>query len=306
METHHFSDIADYHEFSGLPAPEHPLLSVSSFNRANDEGVIECYDRPVTISNDFYSISLKHVISGNVLYGRTKYDFKKGCMLFSAPRQKHVIEKLVFIDTSRSITFHEDFIKGHDIHRHIKRYGFFSYATNEALHLSPKEKQSVESIFDNIEIEYHNNQDKFSKEIILTQIDALLKYANRFYGRQFLHRQEMSGGVMTKFDRFIVGYFESGKFEVNGTPKVEEIAANLHISPRYLSDSLKAETGKTAIEHIHLYLINEAKNLLLDPNMTVAETAYKLGFEYPQYFSRLFKKKVGISPSAYQAKHVLN
>lgn len=306
MKTYHFSDIAESNKFSGLPAPEHPLLSVVTVEPADGEAIVACYDTPVAISRDFYSISLKHVISGDVLYGRSQYDFKKGTMIFSAPRQKYVIKELAVSARSRTITFHEDFIKGHDIRHRIKKYGYFSYATNEALHLSPKEERLIESIFDNVETEYHNNQDEFSKEIILAQIDTLLKYANRFYKRQFLHRQEMSGGVTTQFERFITEYAESGKFELNGTPRVEEIAAELHMSPRYLSDSLKAETGKTAIEHIHLYLIDEAKNLLLDPQMTVTETAYKLGFEYPQYFSRLFKQKVGLSPSAYQAQHALN
>ena len=305
MQIHHFSDIASANEFWGWPAPEHPLLSVVSVEPTNHK-IITHDDTPITISDDFYSISLKTIISGEILYGRTKYDFKKGTMLFKGPRQKLVLKGVSISSKSRSIVFHEDFIKGHDIRHRLKKYGFFSYSANEALHLSPKEERLIGSIMDNIETEYHNNQDEFSKEIILSQIDTLLKYANRFYKRQFLHRQEMSGQIVLRFERIISEYFESGRFELHGTPRVGEIAKELDMSPRYLSDCLKAETGKTAIEQIHLYLINEAKNLLLEPRITVSETAYKLGFENPQYFSRFFKKKVGIPPSKYREQHIFN
>ena len=305
MNTYHFSDIASANEFWGWPAPEHPLLSVVSVE-PNEHRIIAHDDTPITISDDFYSISLKTISSGEILYGRTKYDFKKGTMLFKGPRQKLVLKGISISSRSRSIAFHEDFIKGYDIRHRIKKYGFFSYSTNEALHLSPKEERLVESIMDNIETEYHNNQDEFSKEIILSQIDTLLKYANRFYKRQFLHRQEMAGQIVPQFERIISEYFESGRFEQHGTPRVGQIAKELDMSSRYLSDCLKAETGKTAIEHIHLYLINEAKNLLLEPRITVSETAYKLGFENPQYFSRFFKKKVGIPPSKYREQQIFS
>ena len=181
MNTYHFSDIAEFNQFLGAPDPEHPLLSVVSVEPPDGETIRTCFDTPITISDDFYSISLKTVVSGEIMYGRTKYDFKKGTMIFTAPRQQLVLKGVTVSSRSRSITFHEDFIKGHDIRHRIKKYGYFSYATNEALHLSPKEERLIESIFDNIETEYHNNQDEFSKEIILAQIDTLLKYANRFY-----------------------------------------------------------------------------------------------------------------------------
>ena len=305
MNTSHFSDIAEFSQFLGWPAPEHPLLNVFSTEIAVDAEE-NCFDEPITISSDFYAISLKKIISGEILYGRTNYDFKNGSMIFTAPRQQIVFDGVSVVSKSRHIIFHEDFIKGHDIRHRIKNYGFFSYTANEALHLSPKEEQLIGSILDTIETEYHNTPDELSKEIILSQIDILLKYANRFYKRQFLHRQELSGEIISQFERTISDYFESGMFEIQGTPRVEEIAKALDMSPRYLSDSLKAETGKTAIDHIHLYLIDEAKDLLLEPQITVSETAYKLGFDNPQYFSRLFKKKVGITPTEYRKQYVLN
>ena len=305
MQTHHFRDITEAHRFLGWGPPEHPLFSVVSMSLSG-ASKRACFDEPMALSNNFYSISLKNVISGEIRYGRTKYDCKSGTMLFMAPGQQVVIDGVVVTAKSRQISFHDDFIKGHDIRDRIKKYGFFSYSANEALHLSPKEERLIGSIMDNIETEYHNNQDEFSKGIILSQLDTLLKYANRFYKRQFLNRQEMSGQIVSQFERAISAYFESGRFELHGTPRVEEIAKELDMSPRYLKDCLKAETGKTAIEHIHLYLINEAKNLLLEPKMTVSETAYKLGFSSPQYLSRLFKKKVGIPPSKYREQHLLN
>jgi len=306
MKTYHFNDIAELSRFSGWPAPEYPLLSVFSTEVSTDEVEQTCFDEPLTLSNDFYTIGLKNVIAGEILYGRTKYDFKNGTMIFTGPRQQVVLDGVIVIAKSRHLCFHEDFIKGHDIRERIKNYGFFSYATNEALHLSPKEEQLIGSILDNIETEYYNNPDEFSKEIILTQIDTLLKYANRFYKRQFFNRQEMSGEIVSQFKRAISTYFESGAFEIHGTPRIEEIAKTLGISARYLSDSLKVETGKTAIEHIHLYLIDEAKHLLLSSKITISETAYRLGFDNPKYFSRLFKKKVGLTPSEYREQYLFN
>ncbi len=303
MKKYHFSDLANYCEFLDIPDPEYPLLSVVTME-VNENSIVKCSNEPIRISSDFYTISLKKVTSGEILYGRTKYDYKNGSMLFVGPRQEVENRGVSMAGKATLITFHEDFIRGCEIRDRIKKYHFFSYSTNEALHLSPKEEKTVDSIMTNIETEYHNSQDEFSKTITLSQLDTLLKYANRFYKRQFLHRQEMYGSVYSQFEKVIIAYFESGQFEIEGTPQIEDIAKELRMSSRYLSDSLKIETGKTAIEHIHLYLIDEAKNLLMEPKNTVSETAYKLGFEYPQYFSRLFKKKVGMSPKEYQNQYV--
>ena len=197
-------------------------------------------------------------------------------------------------------------MKGTALAHQIKKYGFFSYSVNEALHLSPKEEKQIESIVENIEIEYQNNQDVFSKEIIISQLDTLLKYANRFYERQFLNRKEISNNLLEQFNQHLTEYFESGQLQEKGIPSIEQIADKMSVSQRYLSDTLKKETGKTTTEHIQFYLIDEAKNILLQPHKNISEVAYDLGFEYPQYFSRLFKKKEGISPSEYQQKYSLN
>ena len=174
------------------------------------------------------------------------------------------------------------------------------------MHLSPREEKQIESIVENIEMEYQNNQDEFSKEIIISQLSTLLKYANRFYERQFLNRKELSNNLLEQFNRGLDRYFESGLLQEKGIPSIEQMAHSLSVSQRYLSDTLKKETGKTTTEHLHMFLIDEAKNVLLKPNKSISEVAYELGFEYPPYFSRLFKKKEGISPKEYREKYQMN
>ncbi len=301
----HFKTLSAYFDYMKLPRPEHPMLSVLC---AKADDFLPCpIENSPPISNDCYSISLKKIIHGNLNYGRTKYDFANGALIFIAPRQ--VLQwdnSVVFEQKGFSINFHEDFLKGTELAYQIKKFGFFSYHVNEALHLSPKEEKQIESIVAHIETEYHNNQDSFSKDIIISQLSTLFKYANRYYERQFLNRKELSKDLLYQFIQQLETYFESGELQEKGIPSIEEIAATMLVSQRYLSDTLKKETGKTSSEHLQLYLIDEAKNILLKPNKSVSEVAYELGFEYPQYFSRLFKKKEGLSPTAYREKYKMN
>lgn len=301
----HFRTLSAYLEYLELPRPEHPMLSVFS---VSGDGFLPCpKESSPPITNDCYSISLKKIVKGDLNYGRTQYDFTNGAMIFIAPRQ--VIQwdsSVVYDQKGFSINFHEDFLKGTELAHQIKKFGFFSYSANEALHLSPKEEKQIESIVENIHIEYQNNQDEFSKDIIISQLSTLLKYANRFYERQFLNRKELSNDLLEQFNQRLGAYFESGQLQVKGIPTIEQIADHLSVSQRYLSDTLKKETGKTSTEHLQLYLIDEAKNILLNPNKTISEVAYELGFEYPPYFSRLFKKKEGISPTEYREKYKMN
>ncbi|WP_025743314.1 helix-turn-helix domain-containing protein [Aquimarina pacifica] len=301
----HFKTLSSYLDYLKLPRPEHPMLSV--FNSKGNDYLPCPRESSPPITNDCYSISLKKFVKGNLNYGRTKYDFTNGVLIFISPRQ--VLQwdnSVVFEQKGFSINFHEDFLQGTELAQQIKKYSFFSYTANEALHLSPKEEKQIESIAKNIEIEYQNNQDKFSKKIIISQLDTLLKYANRFYERQFLNRKDLSNDLLEKFNRHLFKYFESGQLQEKGIPSIIQIANELSISQRYLSDTLKKETGKTTTEHLHLHLIDEAKNILLQPNKSISEVAYELGFEYPPYFSRLFKKKEGISPTEYREKYKLN
>lgn len=301
----HFKTLSAYFDYLQLPRPEHPMLSVLY---AKGDDFLPCMrESSPPITNACYSISLKKIIKGDLNYGRTKYDFTNGALIFIAPGQ--VLQwdsSAVFEQKGFSIIFHEDFLKGTELAHQIKRYGFFSYSANEALHLSPKEEQQLESIVENIEAEYQNNQDEFSKDIIISQLSTLLKYANRFYERQFLNRRELSNNLLEKFNAKLDTYFESGQVREQGIPSIDQIAEKMSVSQRYLSDTLKKETGKTTTEHLQLYLIDEAKNILLNPDKSISEIAYELGFEYPQYFSRLFKKKEGISPSEYREKYRMN
>ncbi len=301
----HFKTLSAYLNYLELPPPEHPMLSI--FIAIADDFLPCPKKSSPPITNDCYTISFKKNVQGKLNYGRTQYDFTNGALFFISPGQVLQWENsLVYEQKGFSISFHKDFIKGSELNQQIKNYGFFSYSVNEALHLSPKEEKQMETIVENIDIEYKNNQDQFSKEIIISQLATLLKYANRFYERQFLNRKELSIDLLDKLNFHLSAYLESGQLQENGIPSIEQIATELSVSQRYLSDTLKKETGKTTTEHLHLYLIDEAKNILLQPNKSISEVAYELGFEYPPYFSRLFKKKEGISPTAFRKKYNSN
>jgi AraC family transcriptional activator of pobA len=295
----HFKTISELHNVNGYAAPENPLLSL-----------LTCQDlKTCTIGNskftsDFYMVSFKKIKSGNLLYGKTKYDHDNGSLAFVKPRQIIEISNIELTERAFILLIHEDFLLNHNLHSEIKKYSYFNYEVNEALHLSPKEEELIWDIFSKIELEYYNNQDEYSKVIILAHIDSILKYAQRFYKRQFLNRTVFSGAIISKFADILKLYFENGNPESNGLPTVKHMASELAISPRYLTDLLKEETGKTALEHIHLFLIGEAKNLLMSTDNTIAETAYQLGFENPPYFSRLFKKEVGLTPVEYKEKYL--
>ena len=295
----HFKTIAAFRENYGFPRPLHPLFS---FDKSEFDGMdLSCGNtEPEAFSTDFYSITLKKIVSGRIAYGHTDYDFRSGVLMFLKPGVICEIEDIKFKSTSVHINFHKDFIKGSALESHIGRYGFFSYTLDESLHISDREEETLWRIFDNIEAEYHQNIDEFSQEIIISQIEALLKYANRFYKRQFINRRLINRTYTDKFNRALDEYFTEHKPEVDGSPRIDDIAETLKLSPRYLSDLLKQETGKTAIEHINLYLVERAKEIILESNDSISEVAYSLGFEYPQYFSRLFKKTVGESPKAYR------
>ena len=301
----HFSTLSEYFGYMQLPPPEHPMFSVMF---ASGDDYLPCpIPNSPPITNDCYSISLKKIVKGDLNYGRTKYDFTNGAMIFISPRQVLQWDNdISFEQKGFSINFHEDFIKGTELSNQIKQYGFFSYSVNEALHLSPSEESQMESIVRNLEIEYNNNQDAFSKEIIISHLSTLLKYANRFYERQFLNREQHSIDLVQRLNNHLEDHFRSGKLQENGIPSIEHLADKMAVTQRYLRDTLKKETGKTTTEHLQLFLIDQAKNMLLTPDYSISETAYQLGFEYPQYFSRLFKKKVGMSPKQFIESHSLN
>lgn len=285
----HFKTLSELHRANGLPLPEHPLLSLMGCMNNCTLG-----DREFT--SDCYVIGLKKLKAGVIMYGRTPYDHTNGSMMFAKPRQIIEMKGLELEEDGFLIFIHEDFLNGHELHNAIKKYGYFDYEVNEALHLSPKEEEIIWELHDKIKIEYSNNTDEFSRDIMLGHLASILTYAQRFYKRQFINRTELSGKMVSRFNIALAAYMEAGSLQIQGLPSVNALAESLHVSPRYLSDLLKQETGKTAMDLIHLFLIAEAKNLLKSDTHNISDVAYQLGFENTSYFTRLFKKQVGMKP----------
>lgn len=294
----HYSTLNELHEAYGFAPPENPLISIL----CDAERVANFGNHIPEHTCDFYMICLKKKTSGSMKYGygKTKYDHDTGTMFFLNPRQILELNDVEQKVEGYLLFIHEDFLNGHPLHHEIKKYGFFEYEINEALHLSPNEEKVIRELFQKIDTEYGNNQDEFSREIMLSHIQSLLKYGSRFYKRQFINRTVMSGHTINKFNEVLAGYLKKDSMQRQRLPTVKCVASKLNVSPRYLSDLLKQETGKTAIDLIHLSLISEAKNLLKSNNQSVSEIGYLLGFENSPYFSKLFKKEVGISPTEYR------
>src|ERR1700744_758226 len=293
----HYKNLADMHRGNGFPMPENPLFSLYRCTKT-------CFMGDREFTSDFYMIGFKKLKAGVIMYGRTKYDHDNGSMMFIKPRQVIEFKSVEYDDDAFILFIHEDFLNGHFLHAEMGKYAFFDYEANEALHLSPREEQIMWDLFFKIETEYHDNPDEYSREIMLTHIDSMLKYSQRFYKRQFINRADLSGKTVSKFNDALAAYFKKGLFVNQGLPTVSALASQLNLSPRYLSDLLKQETGKTAIDLIHIYLINEAKNRLIGDDLSVSEIAYELGFENLPYFSRLFKKETGVSPNQFKKQLV--
>lgn len=291
----HFKKISELHEVLGVKPPEHPLFSVAYGERDNCTGISE-----LEFTSAFYIIGFKKLKSGQMLYGKTKYDHDLGSMSFIKPQQKVFFQNMELEEKGFLIIIHEDFLPGTPLYSEIKKYSYFDYEVNEALHLSPAEENIIWNLYFTIEKEYNNNTDEHSKMIIISHIDSMLKYAQRFYKRQFIHRTELTGATLTRFNALLAANFEERKLKGTGLPTVALLAEKMHISPRYLTDLLKEETGKTALELIHLFLIGEAKNMLTGGDMNISEISSSLGFENLTYFSRLFKKEVGSTPNKFR------
>ncbi len=290
----HFKTISELDQAEGFPLPEHPLISMNILKEAS------ILEKDIEFACNFYIICFKKVKTGELLYGKTKYDHNTGLMFFTRPNQALTARGLQYSEKGFVIHLHEDFLMGHPLFTEIKKYSFFDYENHEALHLLPREKEIMWSLYNKMETEYHNNPDEFSKSIILSHLDSMLKYAQRFYKRQFIDRKPLSGLTVTKFNDSLNKYFGNGEAEKKGLPTVNFMASQLNLSSKYLSDLLKQETGKTALELIHLFVVSEAKNLLVEGGKSISEIAFHLGFENPPYFSRLFKKEVGISPKEFK------
>jgi len=291
------NSLSEFHRLLSVALPIHPLVSVIQVSElhAIDSDVWKKF------TTNFYTVSLKYNIQSKVKYGQNYYDFDKGTMTFTAPKQVQSVE-METVDTVNKtsgsgyvLMFHPDFLGKHPLRLSIKDYSFFSYSVNEALHLSEKEENDVIAIFKKIEEEYQHT-DRHTQGVILAQIDLLLQYSNRFYERQFITRKAVNGDLLLKTESIINAYFNTESGLENGVLTVEYLARQLNLSPNYLSDALRSLTGYGAQQHIHEKLIEKAKEYLAASSLSVSEIAYNLGFERPQSFNKLFKNKTDISP----------
>lgn len=292
--------ISQLHQMLGYDKPKHPLITVIDYSKLKASK--EHFD--VKIVTDFYIISLKNPAPKSIQYGRQYYDFEEGTMMFVSPNQVFSISEFDESDKTQyegwGLYFHPDLISGTSLQKKMQDFTFFSYSVSEALHLSADEKQTLSTLVSAIENEYQTNIDRYSKDLIVTAIEQLLNYSQRFYGRQFITRQKLNTDLVSKFEQLVKSYFQSNISTEKGLPSVDYFSSLLNLSSGYLTDLLKKETGKTTKEFIQIEVLEIAKTKLLNSNDTVNEIAYSLGFEYPQYFNRLFKSKLGMTPLEYR------
>jgi AraC-like DNA-binding protein len=289
--------VTDYARFYGLPAPAHPLLTLIDLEHAR------CLPRVTTPTvQQLYTVALKRGLKGGTIYyGRQSYDFREGVLFFLGPGQVFAADESLDVSeiSGWMLVFHPDLLRKHPLGQKIAGYNFFSYQANEALHLSAREEEQVNQLLGSIRAEYEQPIDAFSQDVLVAQLDVLLSYANRFYHRQFLTRRVAEHDLLTRFEALLTAYFARDDQE-QPLPTVQHFADALHVSPAYLSDMLRTLTGQSTQQHLHHALIEKAKRLLLTTSLSINETAFQLGFEYPQYFSRLFKSKTGLTPAAYR------
>ena len=299
-QTKRIKTISEFHQLRGLLQPEHPLISVVDYSKM---------ERPNDISDtnlvfDFYQIAIKRGINAKIKYGQQQYDFDEGVMFFTSPNQVFRIEP----ETNSTVTktgwlllIHPDFLWNTALAKIIKQYDFFDYSLNEALFVSEKEETTMNGIIANIKQEYNANIDKFSKQIIVSQVEGLLNYSERFYNRQFITREKSNHQILERLEKILIDYINTDHLVLKGLPAVQYIADTLNVSPKYLSNLLKVLTGQSTQQHIHEKLIEKAKEKLSTTNLSVSEIAYELGFEHSQSFSKLFKTKTTFSPLEFRA-----
>jgi AraC family transcriptional activator of pobA len=293
------SSISAMHQALGLKRPSNPLISVFSF----DDVKLEPETILSAIITDFYVVALKKdCAGGKCRYGQQYYDFDDGIMYFIAPHQVLQFEDILLNGVKGFVlVVHPDFFQSYPLASKVKSYGYFSYTTNEALHLSEKEEKSIMDIINNIGQEIDANMDSFTQDLLVSNLDLLLKYCDRFYNRQFLTRKKVNNDLLSKLEYLLDDYFNNDKLILNGIPTVHFIAEQLNLSANYLSDMLRVQTGQTTQQHIQSRLIDKAKEMLSTTEMSVSEIAYHLGFEHPQSFHRLFKSRTSVSPLEFRA-----
>jgi AraC-like DNA-binding protein len=281
----------------GQEEPRHPLIGIIDYSKIDFSQAAN-----MKLSTGFYTVMQKNMCPGSLRYGRNYYDFQEGTLFFLAPNQ--VIE-MEDPDETRDVygwglVFHPELIRGTSLNAKMKDYSFFSYSLYEALHLSELEKQKLTGIVEDIQAELDVNIDRHSRTVIVSTIELLLNYCNRYYDRQFITRTASNKDIVSDFEGLLRSYFESDALQELGFPSVKYFAGELHLSPNYLSDLLKKETGRNGTDHIQQHVMELAKDRLLGSAASISEIAYDLGFEYPQYFSKLFKKNTGMTPAEYR------
>lgn len=294
-KPHRIKTINEFHQLRGLSKPEHPLISVVDYAAIRHDPESD----PTSWMLDFYSISLKRNPAAKMRYGQQSYDFDEGVMFFMAPGQVFSVEVTQRAPVKHSgwmLLIHPDFLWNTSLAKGIRKYEYFDYAVHEALFLSEKEESIVNNIIHNIQHEYHSNIDAFSQSIIISQIETLLNYAERFYQRQFITRKKTNHQVLDRLENLLNDYFDNDELLKYGLPTVQYISEALMISPGYLRGLLNTLTGQSTQHYIHEKLIGKAKEKLSTTNLSVSEIAYELGFEHPQSFSKLFKAKTNLSP----------
>lgn len=293
-----FISISESHQAFGLPAPQHPLISLVHFNQDNP---FNTEMAPIYDVLSFYKITFITRNRGRLKYGRNYYDYDEGSMLFMAPNQ------LVGSTDYNSETYcyilliHPDFLLGHSIARKIKQYSYFSYTSNEALHLSDSEREIILSVYRIMEQELNSRVDEFSQEVVIAQLELLLSYVNRFYKRQFITRKAVNNDILQRTESILDDYLNTQASLHQGLPTVQYVSDQLKISPGYLSDVLRSLIGQNAQQYIRGKIIEKAKERLTNTDLTVAEIAYELGFEHPQSFSKMFRVRTGLSPLEFRA-----
>ena len=291
--------ISEFHRLKGFPEPQHPLVSVINYDE------VECVS-DISTKNwvfDFYYISIKRGLKGKLKYGQQHYDFDNGVMFFISPNQVFGVEHDENETSKQSgwmLLIHPDFLWNTALAKTIKQYEYFDYSANEALFLSPKEEKTLKGIINNIQDEYHANIDKFSQGIIVTHLESLLNYSDRFYQRQFITRKIIHHQILDRLEKLLTDYFNNTDLVIKGLPTVQFISEKLNVSPNYLRSLLKVLTGQNTQQHIHNKLIEKAKERLSTTDLTINEIAYELGFEHSQSFSKLFKTKTKLSPQEFR------
>lgn len=299
-QLYRLSKISDYHNFANLPSPVHPLISLVDYSQVQYPKNV----KGLRLIQEYYSIGLKRNVPYKFFYGQQEYDFDEGLMTFISPNQMISMDSNPNVGakepSGRLLFIHPDFLWNTSLAKTIKSYEFFGYSIHEALFLSEKEEQMMIEIMKNIEREYQANIDKFSQKIIISQLELLLNYAERFYERQFITRNKSNHHVLEELETLLSAYFDQDNLIEVGLPSVEHIANKLKFSSNYLSSMLKSLTGMSTQQHIHNKLIEKAKEQLSTTQLSVSEIAYNLGFEYPASFNKLFKNKTEMSPSEFR------